>query len=375
MKQLISTVKLTLFLTLFALVTAQNAFSQAIPKKATLDIDEAIQSAFDSLKARKWKEAIFDLDRASKIADKEKKASEYLFTLFTLPDEDSSYQPSSETERQIMGYRHAMATKQALLQFLAFTHQLNGNSAEAEKYQTAVYNLQSPFWGLSWRVFMPRFYKVFNDLVKDEKGENFGRYQYLAANLLLDSGSKMTEVFDILQTARQNSPKDADIAGLFANALLQKGNPQEARRSAEFSLSVKPDQLRVLIDLATAEWLLGDFDNSIKHATAAAKIDADMPGPHLTLAMNYIEKKDYPSALKEAAVAVELTNRHPFYLTVQAAAFEASGNQKEAEKLILEAWKEGLPTAEDLDVWYVNETLRKLILQISNRLSTAKTKK
>ena len=366
MKHLISTKKLTLLLTFLILVTAQNSFSQNSRKLSKLD--QTIQVGFDSLKARKWSEAIKSFEDAQKIQNKEKQPSELLFTLFTLPDEDNSVPPSDETERQIMNFRHSMATQQALLQFLAYTHQLNGNSVEAQKYHKAVYDLRGVLWGMSWRLFVPRFNQVFNDLVKDEKGENFGRYQYLAASLLLDAGGNMESVFELLQAAHQNAPKDADVAGLLANGFLQKRNPKEAKRLAELSLSLKPEQKRVLIDLATAEWLLGEFDNSLKHAAAVVKLDAESPGAHLTLAMNYIEKGDFPNALKEAAQAVDLSGRHPFYLTVQAAAFEASGNTKQAEKLLREAWSDKLPTLQDLDTWYVNETLRNLVLKIAKRI-------
>lgn len=352
------------------LIAVQNISSQASNKPKAPKIDQSFQAAFDALKARKWAEAIKSFEEAQKIQEKEKEPSVLLFTLFTLPDEDNS---PNEQESQIIRWRHSMATAQALVQFLSFTHQLAGNSAQAEKYFYALYDLQGPMWGLSWRIFAQRFCGVFNDFVKTEKGENFGRYQYYAAALLLDAGEKMETVFEILQSAQQNAPKDPDVAGLLANGFLQKRNPKEAKKQAEFSLSIKPGRKSVLIDLATAEWLLADFDNSIKHAEEAAKLDAKAPGPHLTLALNYIEKKDFPKALAEAETAVKLSNRHFFYLMVQAAAFEASGNSREAEKLLREAYKDELPSYEDLDIWYVNKTLRDLVLKIVERLSKPKT--
>jgi Flp pilus assembly protein TadD len=287
--------------------------------------------------------------------------------------DDDYLTPGNVAERQITGYRHSVATKQALLQFLSFAYQLNGNSAQAEKYHDAVYALQGPLWGLSWKLFVPRFYRLFDDRVKGEKGENFGRYQYLAATLLADAGDEFNLVFDVLLSAQKNAPTDGDIAGLLANSFLQKKNPKEAERLAKISLQLKPDQKAVLIDLATAQWLLNDFDNSIKHAEAAAVLDPQAPGPRLTLALNFIEKMNFPRALKESAAAASLSRRHPFYLTVQAAAFEAAGNSIEAEKLLSEAWRQKLPSYEDLDKWYVNEKLRRLVLKIAERLGAPKT--
>jgi hypothetical protein len=83
MKYLISTKKLTLLLTLLILITTQNAFTQNSRKLSKLD--QAIQTGFDSIKARKWSEAAKSYEDAQKIQNKEKQPSELLFTLFTLP--------------------------------------------------------------------------------------------------------------------------------------------------------------------------------------------------------------------------------------------------------------------------------------------------
>jgi hypothetical protein len=367
MKHTLSIGKLAFVLAVFVFFITQNVLSQDLSKKKLSKIDQPIQAGFESLTARKWSEAATKFEEAQRILDKEKEPSEILFTIISIPDEDNSVSPKTSQEKQILYYRHNMATRQALLQFLSFTYQLNGDSAQAQKYHDAVYALQGPLWGLSWRVFITPFYQVFNKLVETEKGENFGRYQYLAGVLLADAGEGMA--FDVFQIAQQNSPKDADIAGFLANGFLQKRNPKEAKRQAEMSLSIKPDKTSVLIDLAIAEWLLEDFDNSIKHAEAAVKIDAEAPGPHVTLALSYIEKNDFPRALKEAEIGTELSRRHPFYLTVQAAALEVSGNGKEAEKLLREGWKQNLPTYEDLNKWYINEKLRQTVLKIVKRIT------
>ena len=361
------------FFVLAFFVFVQSALAQTDDRQKLSRLDQEIQAGFDSLKAKKWSNAALSFEEALKIFDKETDSSGLLFTLFTLPDEDPSAPPEDQTEKQIITYRHAMATRQALLQFLSYAYQLNGNSAQAEKYDRAVYEMRGPLWGLSWEIFAPRFYKVFNDLVQNEKGENFGRFQYLAALLLTEAGEDSATTLDLLQKARQNAPRDADIPAHLANRFLQKREPKEAKKQAELSLSLKPAQKSVLIDLSTAEWLLGEFDNSIKHAEEAARIDRELPGPRMLLALNYIEKKDFPRALKEAAAAVDLSRRHPFYLTVQAAAFEAAGDGKEAEKLLLEAWEQKLPNYDDLDAWYINKTLRDLVLKIAARLDKSKT--
>ncbi len=365
-------IKSSIFLSIFCLLLFQNTSAQTVSAKKFSDLDKSIQSGFDSLKSRKFAEAATNFEAAYKTFEKEKQPSEMLFDLIDIPDEDKSEPPTNPAEKQNIGYRHTVATKQALLQFLAFTYQLDGKSAQAEKYFKEIYNLQGPLWGTSWRVFAPLFYKLFDAQVINKTGENAGRYQYFAASLLLDSGEKMLTVFEVLQKAQKNSPKDADVAALLANGYLQKKNPTEAKKQAELSLSVKPNIKSVLIDLATAEWLLEDFDNSIKHSEAAIKLDADAPGPHMTLALNYIGKNYIQTALKEASKAVDLSGRHPFYLTVQSAAFELAGNEKEAEKLLREAWQDELPTFENLDTWYINKKLRETVLKTVKRMESPK---
>lgn len=358
----------TFFLTiLFIICTTLNVWPHTSRHSNFSEIDELIHTGLEYVKTAKWKEAEECFEEANKIFEKEKQPSDWLFTQFTLPDEDGT-QPSSDRERQFIRFRHAMATKQALLQFLAFSYQLEGNSDQAEKYHDAVYGLQGPLWGTSWRIFAPRFCNVFAGFVKVENGENLGRYQYLSAMLMLDAGEEFKEVFELLKKAQQNSPKDVDIAAFLANGYLQNRDPKEAKRQAELSLSLKPDQASVLIDLSTAELLMDDLDNAIKHAEAAAKLDGSLPGPHVTLALAYIGKNQSSEALKEAAKAVELSRRHPFYLTVQAAVYESAGKAKEAEKLIGEAWEGQLPDYNDLDKWYISERLRAIVLKIVGRL-------
>ena len=365
-------VKSGIFFSAFCLLFFQTISAQTVSAKKISDLDKSIQAGFGFLKARKFADAATNFEAANKTFEKENQPSEILFDLIDVPDEDKSDPPTSPTERQFISYRHATATKQALLQFLAFTYQLDGKSTQAEKYFKEVYELQGPLWGTSWRVFAPLFYKLYDAQVSNETGENAGRYHYFAGSLLLDSGEKMLTVFEILQKAQKNSPKDADVSGLLANGYLQKKNPTEAKKQAESSLSVKPNVKSVLIDLATAEWLLEEFDNSIKHCEAAIKLDPVAPGPYMTLALNYIGKNDIQKALQEASKAVDLSRRHPFYLTVQSAANELAGNKTEAEKLLSEAWQNELPTSKDLDVWYINKKLRETVLITVKRMAAPK---
>ena len=131
MKLLTSIIKLIIFLIIFN-ISVQNNSAQTVSTKRLSKLNQSIQSGFDSLKTRKWSEAETNFEAAYKIFEKEKQPSELLFDLIDVPDEDKSNPPTSATEQQITGYRHTVATKQALLQFLAFTYQLDGKTAQAQ---------------------------------------------------------------------------------------------------------------------------------------------------------------------------------------------------------------------------------------------------
>lgn len=144
-------------------------------------------------------------------------------------------------------------------------------------------------------------------------------------------------------------------------------DPVKAKPQAELSLRINPKQKHVLIDLATAEWLLGNFEASSKNAAAASEIDAQLPGPHLLLALLALEKNDLKIAAKKADEATSLGKNHPYYITIQAAVAEANGDSATADRLFAEAWQGNPPSLEQFQKWYTKHRPLALIARIRNR--------
>jgi tetratricopeptide (TPR) repeat protein len=188
--------------------------------------------------------------------------------------------------------------------------------------------------------------------------------------LLEDAGEEIALTF--FQKAHAIVPKDPVIAANLASSYLIRLRAAESKSLAQISLSVEPKQARVLIDLAAAEWLLGELDNAEKHAREAASLRPDLPGPHITLTLIAIVKNHLPVALKEAEIGVKLSERHPYYLAIQAIAFDAAGKKDEADKNIAEAWNGNNPSEEQLKKWFLKDKPLNILLAILNRQKPTK---
>ena len=148
----------------------------------------------------------------------------------------------------------------------------------------------------------------------------------------------------------------------------------EAKSLANISLAANPKQARVLIDLATAEWLLGEYDNSEKHAREATSLRPDLPGPHGTLALVAVVRNDLVTAAKEAEAGVKLSERHLYYLAIQAIVFEASGNKKGADSNIKEAWNGEYPSEDQLRKWFLKDKPLEILLTVIKRQKPSASK-
>jgi tetratricopeptide (TPR) repeat protein len=334
-------------------------------------MDESLNNGFDLLTKGKYADARIQFEAAQTSFTKTPEPSQWLFTKIRLPDENEGDATSKDPQiRQITGWRHTMGTKQAITTFLALTSQLQGDRAAADKYFDAIYKLQSVLWGVSWRAFIPPIQSVFHLAIPQDSNETYARYLYLSGLLLEDAGEDIALTF--FERAQKMAPKDPEIAANLASSYLMKLRVAEAKALAQTSLAVKPQQGRVLIDLATAEWMLGELDNAEKHASEAAALLPQLPGPHVTLALVAIEKGDSMKALKEAEIGVKSSDRHPFYLAVQAAAFELAGKKTEADNNIKEAYKRELPTEDQLKGWFFKGKPLDLLLTVFKRQKQVK---
>lgn len=333
--------------------------------------DQSLMAGFAALSKSNYRDARIFFEAAMASFEKKPEPSQWLFTKIALKDEDPGDADSKDPQiRQITGWRHAMGTRQAVVTFAAFAAQLEGNKPLADKYFQAIYDLQGPMWGTSWRAFVTPLQSLFHLAVPAETSEKYARYLYLSGLLLEDAGEDIALTF--FERAQKMSPKDAEIAANLASSYVVRLRAAEAKSLAELSLSIKPKQGRVLIDLATAEWLLGELSNAKRHAAEASLLLPDLPGPHGTLSIIALTEGDIATAVKEAEIGVMLSERHHYYLAILAAAYEASGKKTEADKLIVEAWQRENPTSDQLKKWFFKDKVLELILNVIARQKSPK---
>ncbi len=370
MNNVASLVKIVLLVLLVVVCSLTLVGQDAIAGKKP-SIDDSLKTGFEFLSKGKYVDAQVQFEAAQSSFTKAPEPSQWLFTKIRLPDEREADATSKDPQiRQITGWRHTMGIKQAITTFLGFTYQLQGDRAAADKYFDAVYRLRSVVWGVSWRAFITPIQSVFHLSVPQENNENYARYLYLSGLLLEDAGEEIALTF--FERAQKMAPKDPEIAANLASGYLMKLRAAEAKTLAQSSLVVKPRQGRVLIDLATAEWLLGELDNAEKHALEAAALLPDLPGPHVTLALVALTSGDTLKALKEAEAGVKSSNRHPFYLAVQAAAYELAGKKAEADGNVREAYKGEVPTEDQLKGWFLKGKPLDLLLTVFKRQKQVK---
>lgn len=226
------------------------------------DLDKAIENGLNAIKGKKWDIALSEFSNARNLQDKEKLLSNYLYNALVLPDEDRSKRDLSDTEKNIIGWRHAMGSLQAVRAFQAYAAALAGKRSEAEAFSEEVYGTQSPLWGLSWRVFNGAIFDLFEKYVVAENTEGYGAYLYIAGDLLSTSDDERG--IKLIERSQQYRPKDAELAATLAGIYIMSDRTADAKRQAELSLSLKPGQARVYIDLANSEWMLGNIQAAKK---------------------------------------------------------------------------------------------------------------
>jgi Flp pilus assembly protein TadD len=329
------------------------------------ELDKKIAEGLQAVSKKNWAEARRKFEDGLAIYGKTPEPSEYLMFKLELPDEDKNDVPSSPGEAGFMRYRHAMGTNQALLQFFAFTAQLEGNDPLAEKYFVAVYRLQGPLWGTSWQMYIPPIQALFHLAVPKDNSENYGRYLFRSGQLLWDSHNEMGK--RLIEEAQKLIPNDAKVSAMLGSIYMVLQDPVKAKPQSQQSLSIDPKQPHVLIDLATANWLLGDFETAVKNCNSATDLDPELPGPYMLRGLVLIENGDLQAAAKQLEKAITLSRNHPFYLTIKAAVLEASGDAKAADKLMATAWEGDPPNIEQFEKWYLKHKPLALVKKILQR--------
>jgi len=317
------------------------------------NLDQEIQAGFSTLKNKDPQAAQKHFEEAVKIFDGKPSTSHWLLAKLSLSPSNSvvtvNGKPKNVSE-QVDGYRQVMGTQQALYEFAAFSLQLSGDDRKAATYFDKVDQMRGVMWGKSWIELVPQIHRLFFSYVIPDDSERFGRYLLLAGRLLLDAED--SGALALIRQAKHNLPKDATVPALIASYLIVNHDPGGAKSEAQASLALDPNQPSVLIDLATAEWMLGELGLATSAARKATELNPGLPGPHATLAFAALETGDNSLALSEAELGNKLSNGHQFFKTILAVSFVASGNKQRAEQLMAEAWDGGPPDERQLVAWF-----------------------
>ena len=316
-------------------------------------LDRKAQAGLTALRAKNWKQAQSYFEDAVKIFEGKPSGSPWLLSKLSLFPSDTVITVNGKPKNvsgDVNNFREVMGTQQALYEFVAFSSQLAGDGRRAEEYLNKVDEMRGVMWGRSWAELIPQIHSLFFYHLSSDRSENFSKYLLMAGRLLLrveDSGG-----IKLIREARQNLPKDPAIPALLASYLITHNDPANAKSEAQASLGLNPNQPSVLIDLATAEWLLGELDAASKDARRAEELNPELPGPHATLTFVALETGNTSFALKEAEIGSRLSSGHAFYQTILAVCLEASGDTEQAKRLLLEAWEGGSPDEEQLKAWF-----------------------
>jgi tetratricopeptide (TPR) repeat protein len=318
------------------LVFSHPSWSQAAHRRPKVNV---VQSGFAALRAHRWMRARLHFEKA--------------IQLWNAPSQNATHTDASRSispRQYLESYYLSMNGKQSLLEFACFSAQMEGDDEKAEQYLNQVEAMRGPMWGTSWVECVRRSHRVFFTNLRRARGARFAKTLVLAGRLLLESEDRRG--LSVLRRARRIAPHDVTVNRIVASSLICRGKPREARLAARASLAQKPDQPSVLIDLATAEWMLGRLKPALTAAQAASALDPQAPGPHGILAFVALELGDAVSAKKEAEVGNRLSNEHRFYQTILAVCLCASGDDVQARNNMNAAWKNGLASEQQLREWF-----------------------
>ncbi|HEY0671710.1 MAG TPA: BTAD domain-containing putative transcriptional regulator [Longimicrobiales bacterium] len=147
-----------------------------------------------------------------------------------------------------------------------------------------------------------------------------------------------------IQRALALHPNSAEAHAAYANLMLDARRFEEARREREKAWELRaaqaPDSMltafRVERELswATYAWYIGDRDEAMRRAQAAAALDASSALAHLVMSMLYIELNRPELAVREAETVRQITKNATPYLVHVGRAYAAAGRTAEARAML-----------------------------------------
>jgi len=365
-------------LSLLACLAWLSLAFEAVPAASTKGprLNTEVARGFAALRRSHWKRAQAHFEQAVKLFDDELRPSSDS-TPNRHQTATESLMPSDKGRRlelmQLNNYWSEMGARQSIYTFTCFTAALAGDERAARYFEMAR-GMRGPLWGRSCDEWAIRIHRSFFATLPRSNSPGYGRLLAYAGQLLLDAGKP--KAIGLIRQAWRLAPDDPTVAAMLASYDVMHNRPGSARNEARASLASKPDQVSVLIDLATAEWVLASSvprasGTALQHlsaAEAAARramtLDPSLPGPHATLAFVNLEKGDTAVAVREAKEALGLREHEPFFETVLAACLEASGNRQRARELMKKAWSGRCPQDWELRRWFFRARPLEYALQI-----------
>ncbi len=141
------------------------------------------------------------------------------------------------------------------------------------------------------------------------------RGRKLLATIRLQQGKYKT-VQSLLQPVLAGDPDDIDALNLTANALLRDGKTNEGIALLSRVAALQPDSPVAQVRLGAGLLIGGDSDEAAQHMETALELNPEFQQADILLVLNYLQKKDYPAALKaaEAYQRRNLTSVTPYNL-------------------------------------------------------------
>ncbi len=164
--------------------------------------------------------------------------------------------------------------------------------------------------------------------------------------------------------AREQFPRDAELARLHGIALLQLQRPDDAFRALEYAAQIAPQSVEVQCNLASIELAKGEADNAIERLRAALRNSPGNPAILLGLGNALMAAARYQHARESYAMATHGAPTHPG-IRLNLAAAERELGHIEAAHLHLE---EALQLHPRFDAGYA---LRANLLQAAGKPAEA----
>ena len=107
-------------------------------------------------------------------------------------------------------------------------------------------------------------------------------------------------VQQLLQPVLDSDPEDVDALNLVSSALLKEGKTSEAITLLARVAELQPDSAEAKVRLGAGMLMGGKGDDAVQPIQTALDINPNLPMADILLVLNYVQKKEFPAAIKAA---------------------------------------------------------------------------